>query len=315
MTPPVLLTIWRRPEATRRVLDRVREAQPGRLLIAGDGPGADADRATVMATRRLVEAGVDWDCDVETLYRDRNRGCRAAMSEALDWFFERVPEGIVLEDDCVPHRDFFGYCAELLDRYRDDDRVLHIGGDNSSHAAWGSDDSYRFVRWSKVWGWASWRRAWQQYDRDLHLWRARTRGGRARRVLPDRFDREVWVPRFERLRTEGRPDTWDYQWIATGLLHDGLAIVPRVNLVTNVGFGPEATHTRRAASPLAEQPTGPILPLHHPDTVALDEVTDRHLLLHSHGGLRVQRRRRPPALGRLLRCRRPRGTVGLTGRS
>lgn len=292
--PPVLLTAWRRPAATTRVLAAIRAAAPPRLFVATDGPRQDGDRPAVHATRRLIAAGVDWDCEVHELHRERWLGCGRAMAGAIDWFFSHVDEGIVIEDDCLPHPDFFPYCAELLERYRDDPRVMHIGGDNAPGIGWDAPDSYRFIRWPKVWGWATWRRAWQYYDRDLSEWAARTRGHRARRVLPDRQDREVWIPRLERLRTTGRPDTWDYQWVATLVLRGGLSVLPASNLVTNIGFGPAATHTRDPANPQAARPSRAILPLHHPDGVRLDRAADRAALLLSHGGRRRPDRRRGP---------------------
>lgn len=278
-TPPVLLTVWRRPEATRFVLDGIRRARPAQLFVASDGPREDEhEQLLVEATRQVVARAVDWDCEVATLHRDENLGCRLAMSGAIDWFFDNVPEGIILEDDCVPHADFFPYCAELLERYRHDDRVVHITGDNSIALTWEGGDSYKFVRWPLVWGWASWRRSWIHYDRDLEAWTAATRGWRARRVLPDPIDREVWLPLLARLRDTGEPDTWDYQWTATVLRRGGLSIVPRVNLVTNMGFGPHATHTFDQDSPRAHRPAAEILPLRHPSVARLDRDVDRQLL-------------------------------------
>lgn len=289
--PPVLLTVWRRPDATARVLAAIRAARPKQLFVASDGPrdGTD-DAALVTATRRLVEEVVDWDCEVATLHRERNLGCRRAMAGGLDWFFSRVEEGIVLEDDCVPHPDFFGYCAELLERYRDDPRVMHIGGDNSAGVTWDGPDSYRFVRWPMVWGWATWRRAWLTHDRDLVAWSEAVRGRRARRVLPDPVDREVWIPLLERLRVTDQPDSWAYRWVATVVRQGGLAVLPRVNLISNVGFGQEATHTTDAEHPRADRASAPILPLRHPPTVEWDPTADRLLLERTGGRLKAARR-------------------------
>ena len=291
-TPPVLLTVWRRPDSTHRALEAIRAARPKRLFIASDGPRNEEERALVAETRRLVATGIDWDCEIETLHRERNLGCRLAMAGAIDWFFDHVPAGIILEDDCVPHPDFFPYCAELLERYRDDDRVMHIGGDNSTDLTWDGDDSYRFVRWPQVWGWATWRRAWHHYDRDLAAWTRATAGRSARSILPDPVDREAWMPTLARLRDRGEPDTWDYQWTATIVRLGGLATVPRINLVSNIGFGPGATHTQDPDHPRADRPMGPVLPLRHPDEIRLDAVTDRLLLERTGERPRAMRRLR-----------------------
>jgi hypothetical protein len=263
---PVLLIVWNRPAETRRVLEALRSVRPSRLYVAGDGPRGEPEAAVVSEVRELVALMVDWPCQVSTNYWSGNSGCRVGVTRAIDWFFEHEDEGIILEDDCVPHPDFFTFCDELLARHRQDERVMHIAGDNTAAVTIPQDWSYCFVRYPHIWGWATWRRAWRHYDRDLKEWAAFRDSGQIPDLFPDEVRRETWVPIFDRLLNEGIPDTWDWQWAATILMRNGVCIQPTRNLISNVGFNERATHTRRA-SVRAEAPLESILPLRHPPVV------------------------------------------------
>ena len=303
---PVLLITFRRPGTTTEVLDALRAAAPSRLFVAGDGPRPDRpdEVRAVVETREVVARGVDWPTELRTRFHDDNLGCRRAVVDAIDWFLGEVGEGIILEDDCVPHPDFFGYCAELLERFRDDERVWCIGGDNSGGVGLPGAASYGFVRNPQIWGWATWARAWARYDRDLAGWAAIRGTPAVRRALPDPLERRVTVETLDRLLEEGVPDTWDYQWIASCLFGGGLCAVPRQNLIRNVGFGPDATHTLEA-NRRAFAGTGSVLPLVHPRLIAADPRTERELFDRTRGGARLRAERSPSvrlrrALRRLL---------------
>jgi hypothetical protein len=274
MDTPVLLLVFNRPEFTRRMMAAVREYRPRVLYVAADGPRdtepADAERCRLA---RAVATQVDWPCELRTLFRERNLGCRDGVADGIDWFFEQEPAGIVLEDDCVPAPTFFRFCGELLERYRDDARVMQVCGTNILAASNLVADSYAFTRFGPVWGWASWRRAWRQYDRAMAWWPE----ARQRRALAEVIDDTAEVAAREALYDRlhrGEIDTWDYQWGAIKLVAHGLSIVPRVNLISNIGFGPDATHTR-GPDPRADLPTGTLtFPLVHPATVATSAVCD-----------------------------------------
>jgi hypothetical protein len=302
---PVLLTAHRRPATTAQVIDALALVEPQRLFVALDGPRTDVpgERHAVDNVRRLVEEMVTWPCELTIRASDNNLGCRVAMTSALDWFFGHVEEGIVLEDDCVPHPDFFRYCEELLDRYRQDSRVMCISGDNSARISpvTGNDSSYFFVRQPLVWGWATWRRSWALYDRDLEGWAAmRSDLSQLRRMFPDPVERRFQRHVLDRLRESGRPDTWDYQWDFTLAANNGIAVIPRVNLVSNVGFGPGATHTSALSAIRSDVPTEPILPLRHPTAVSRDPVAERQIADRVHG---LAKHRRRGVQGVLLRVR------------
>ena len=155
---PVLLLTWRRPETTRQVIEAIRPVAPSRLYVASDGPRNAVEARAVDATRALMTQLVDWPCQIKTRYSETNQGCQLGVSAAITWFFEHEQAGIVLEDDCVPHPDFFPYCRELLMRYWDDSRVWCISGDNFQAGVWRGEGSYYFSRYNHCWGWATWRR-------------------------------------------------------------------------------------------------------------------------------------------------------------
>ena len=275
--PPVLLLVCDRPDLTRRVVERIREARPRQLYVAADGARSDAAAAQEV---RVSALEIDWECDVVTLFRDRNLGCKEAVGSAVTWFFEHVEEGVILEDDCVPDPSFFRYCAELLERFRDDERVAGIGGNSfrDAHAAGGS---YTFSIYNQTWGWATWRRAWSHYDGTLALWPGLRETGWLEDFLRDRPAARFWREVFDR-DLRGEIDTWDFAWTLACWVQNGLTVHPGVNLVSNIGFDERATHTRNAASPLAAVPAERIeFPLVHPP-VARDREADRFTAEHVH---------------------------------
>lgn len=268
-TSAILFVIFNRPETTRQVFEQIRQAQPKRLYVAADGPRPDrqTDLPLCSRTRSVIEQ-VDWDCQVFTLLRRENLGCKYAVSSAITWFFEHEPEGIVLEDDCVPNWSFFRFCDELLERYRNEARVTAICGANFQKGAWHPAESYYFSRNTHVWGWASWRRAWNRYDVEMKGWPVFTATNKLKEIFP-----ESWAARYFWMRllsdvAAGKVDTWDYQWTWTSWQHGGVSILPARNLVKNIGFNSEATHTKHTEAWLLEMKAEEItFPLVHPDAV------------------------------------------------
>jgi hypothetical protein len=258
------------------VFERIRAARPERLLIVADGPRADrAGEADLCRQTREVVARVDWPCDVRTNYSDANLGCKRRVASGLDWVFEQAPEAIILEDDCVPEPTLFRFFDEMLARYRDDDRVMMVSGTNPL-GAWKRDrQDYHFSYCGSIWGWGSWRRAWRSYDADMKLWA----DDDVRQCVKDVFaEPELYEGRIAAYDAvaRGKVDTWDMQWSFARIIQSGLSVVPAVNLVSNVGFGPGATHTHKAGSPVADLPTTPMtFPLREPPCLAVDREYDR----------------------------------------
>jgi hypothetical protein len=264
---PVVFIIYRRSDLTARVFAEIRRAKPPKLLVIADGPGVDrpGDPARCQATRAVIDK-VDWDCEVIGNYSEVNLGCKVRVASGLDWAFNTVEEAIILEDDCVPHPTFFRFCQELLDKYRSDERVMMISGDNFGEGCQGTENSYYFSRSFHMWGWASWRRAWRNYDLQMALWPSLRGKDRLTDLLSEPRLVNHWQPIFDDTYS-GKIDTWDYQWQFAGFVQGGLSIMPAVNLVSNIGMGQDATHTK-VDTGWGNLPTaGMKFPLKHPNNV------------------------------------------------
>ncbi|TGK30900.1 hypothetical protein EHQ12_18795 [Leptospira gomenensis] len=244
---PILFLVFNRPEETRKVFDSIRSRKPSRLYIAADGPRENRPEEKERCEQvRSIVRSVDWSCEVKTLFREKNLGCKRAVSEGIDWFFENEEEGIILEDDCLPSDQFFLFCEHMLAEFRNDPKVMHIAGTNFIHERKkiGSEEIY-FSRYPQVWGWATWRRAWGKYLRSAEVWkRLLVSPWKGSRSYVIRF----WEDRLEKTYS-GLIDTWDFQWVYTLNVEGGLAVNPPVNLVENIGFGEGSSHTDAADDP------------------------------------------------------------------
>jgi hypothetical protein len=203
-------------------------------------------------------------------------GCRRRVSSGIDWIFSQVEEAIILEDDCLPHPTFFRYCAELLERYRDDDRIFHISGDNFRGGVVDGQDSYFFSRYNFIWGWASWRRAWKHYDVDMKVWPQVRDGKWLETLFGNRAVAENWKAQFQPIY-DGVVDTWDYQWAMAMWANSGMSIRPKVNLISNIGFDADATHTTTVTKNANIPVQAMKFPLRHPAFMMRDGVEDQYL--------------------------------------
>jgi hypothetical protein len=297
---PILLILWRRPDCTARLLAALRELRPTRLFIACDGPRPShpAEAAQVAAVQALIDEQVDWPCQIERRYSPVNQGCRDGVSAAISWFFEQVEAGIILEDDCLPHPDFFPFCAALLERYADDRRVFTIRGSNYQQGIQWGDGSYFFSLHANPWGWASWRRAWARYQPSQQLWpRFRTSAAFAA-LFPDPIEARFWRDSLDSLLgihgSAPFADTWDFQWMLACWLERGLSVVPNVNLVANIGFSDGSSHCSGGAW-FENQPVHPLpAPYVEPALLLPDPEADRTFFLTRCNGhaLHVEARRR-----------------------
>ena len=242
---PILLLVFNRPDTTKKVLESIRQVQPKYLFIAADGPreGRASDVEKCAATRQLVLNSIDWDCEVKTLFRDRNLGCGHNPASAITWFFDSVEEGIILEDDCVPTPFFFTYSETLLQRYRSDDRVMHISGHNPI-APYPSQNPLLLSKYSFIWGWATWRRAWKNYDYQMQSWAEPNSKQTVKDACLNGKEWKYWKQAFDRYSSGDNKSVWDYQWQFALFINKGLSIVPSHSLIENIGIGhPDATHT------------------------------------------------------------------------
>lgn len=286
MKSAVLFLVFNRPDTTKQVFEAIRKAQPPRLYVAADGPRADrqGERERCEEVRRIATA-VDWDCEVKTLFRERNLGCKIGVSSGIGWFFEHEEEGIIIEDDVLPNSDFFIFCESLLHLYAENDRVWMITGNNFQDGQKRGAGAYYFSRYTHIWGWATWRRAWRYYDRDLSFWKEWEKSNAWLQLWSDKVERNYWEKIFNRMFAH-EIDTWDYQWTASAWYHGALTATPHVNLVSNIGFGEDATHTTSANSSHAEIPVQPLGELRHPASIEQDKIADRYVFDHVFGGKR-----------------------------
>jgi len=239
---PVLFLIFNRPDTTARVFAQIKKVQPKFLFVAADGPRKDKDgeKEKCRKVREIVMNEIDWDCNVKTLFRDENLGCGKAPANAITWFFENVDEGIILEDDCVPDESFFTFCSVLLDRYRMDERIMHIGGDNFQFGKLRGDGDYYYSMLTHNWGWATWKRAWKLYEFYVE------NNEKGKSNIDFSYDNKMYIDYFKNIYLQAsanRMDIWDYQWQYAVAKNNGIAICPNKNLVKNIGFGEDATHT------------------------------------------------------------------------
>lgn len=279
--PPVVLLIFNRPEFVRRVVDAIRSVRPRQVFVVADGPrgGVHSDKIACSHARAEVKHGINWPCEVRWELTEQNLGCGRRVASGLDWVFSQVEEAIVLEDDCVAAEKFFPFCAELLDRYRDDARVGAIGGANFQPRDVSNGVGFYFSRYPHVWGWATWRRAWRGYDHAMVDWPAAKREGWPRDYFGTAREAEFWTRVLDRV-WEGEIDSWAYRWAFAVWRRDWLAALPATSLVTNIGFGDASTHTKRVPAGLGTNAQEQPWPLGIVPDIARNEAADRRTFEH-----------------------------------
>lgn len=274
---PVLYIIFNRPDATASSFEIIRNIKPKKLYVAADGPrrGVQGDPIKCMQTRAQIN--VDWDCDLKQLFRQENRGCGKGPAEAIDWFFENEEFGIILEDDCIPNSDFFHFMESMLDMYKNNEKVFNVSGCNLGYSG-NIPHTYFYSKFMNMWGWGTWRRTAKEVDYSLSFLK---KEGKTRKVLYNRlkygfFDYDYnwinfWEAKVHEIWEKRDIDFWDYHWILNQLYFEKLSIIPAVNLVKNIGFDSNATHTLSPDHPIAFRDTFQLeWPLKHPSKVSLN---------------------------------------------
>jgi hypothetical protein len=277
MRAPVALIIFNRPDVTSRVAETVAKARPSRVFVVADGPRPDrpgeAEKCT--ATRAVIER-IDWPCEVVKRYSEVNLGCGRGPASGIGWVFEQTDRAIILEDDCLPHPTFFRYCDDLLELYGDDDTIMQIAGSNFQHDHKRGDASYFFSCFKICWGWATWRRAWKHMDMSMKLWPELRDTSWLINLVGNAEAAQYWAVKFEDAwRAGGAIDYWDYQWLFATWVQNGLCTMPNVNLISNIGFSEDATHTTWKESKWANLPLEEMqFPLQHPSRILPDKEAD-----------------------------------------
>lgn len=274
LSTPITFIFFNRLDTTLKVLECIRKAQPERLYLISDGARTErnGEKELVESIRNQVEAGIDWPCKIFKNYAEKNMGCHKRMASGITWVFEQEETSIILEDDIIPVPAFFQFCEELLIKYKNEDRVTYITGNNIYHD-YPIKDSYLFSKFPSIWGWATWRRAWKFFDDSPAVWEKMKKANTI-----ESYYGPKWA-KFYKAQIEkaymGELDTWDYQWEASRMYHNGLGIIPKYNMIENIGFNrDDATHTR-GNSMYDFTKKNVEFPLMHPDSVQCDENYDR----------------------------------------
>jgi hypothetical protein len=251
--------------------------RPAKLFVAADGPrtSREGEKERCEAVRKLILRGIDWECDVQTKFSDVNLGCGKAESSAMLWFFETVGEGIVIEDDTLPDTTFFNYCKEMLSYYRNDESIRMIGGNNFQNGKKRGNGSYYFSNITHSWGYASWMRAWNDYDFPLATFNELKIKQLIERKFSKADERHYWMKVYHNMGA-GIYDTWDFQFLFKMWENDAMCIIPNENLVTNIGFGNNATHTTSAEDPASNRPLGSITKIIHSNKKEPSFEADRY---------------------------------------
>lgn len=292
---PILLVTFNRPDTSKLVFEKIKELKPSVLYIFSDAPriGNVDDEIKVDDTRRIFD-DINWECSVHKSFQETNLGCGVGVSFAIDWVFKTEEMAIILEDDCVPHISFFEYCSVMLNRYRDNDRIMHISGTRWNPEYITNESDYIFSRIGHIWGWATWRRAWTKYDFRMEKWPAYKKFDGTFNLFKEREIAKYWDGAFDYVFNQKSKHTWDYQWQFTLFINNALAVVPSVNLISNVGT--MGVHASQTKSPNLFKQTSNWLDLKNPpQMIEADESFDmyhmsRHFLSHNSLVRKVYRR-------------------------
>lgn len=244
MKTPVLFIAFNRPEITKQTFEKIRRYQPTQLFIAIDGPRKDKpdDSTKIDEVKKIILNSIDWECDIKKRIQKNNLGCGYAPSEAISWFFEYVTQGIIIEDDCICEEDFFSFCEKMLDAYQKDEKVMHVAGSNFLKKT--IHENAYMSKYNPVWGWATWKRAWQHFSFDINYSSKEDFKAFEKEYVFSSKEKKQWKRIFEMINHSQRKDIWDYQWTYHIWKNKGICIQSGKNLVSNIGFGKESTHMR-----------------------------------------------------------------------
>jgi hypothetical protein len=273
---PILLLIFNRPNHTRTVLERIRMLRPKNLFVVADGPrkGNIEDIEKCRLTRETATTMVDWDCKLTTLFRDENLGCGAGPANGISWFFTQVEQGIILEDDCLPDLSFFNFCEMLLDRYKNNAHIMHISGNNFQDGIRRGEFSYYFSVYTHNWGWATWQDRWTRFDFQMKEYSDQSVKSASSFYKFSEDETLFWQRSFGSMVAQNKRDIWDFKWMFAVWQNKGYSILPQVNLVTNIGFDDQATHTYNMPDHITSLRARTLSKIEHPPDVALDREAD-----------------------------------------
>ena len=281
---PILLITWKRHKKLSKVIDSLRKIKAQKIYVACDGANKNniEEELQVFETRKVIENEINWEYKyLKKLFSNNNYGCMNGVSKAINWFFKNEKEGIILEEDCLPHPDFFQFAEELLEKYRFDKRIWSISGTNFQKGKWVGKYSYYFSLYPQIWGWATWRRCWKEYDVNMKSWPEFRNSKILNSIFENNHTVNFWEKRFDKMYHFKEPDTWDFQWLYCVLRNSGLNIIPNMNMVENIGFGPDATHTKGQLDinlkiQNFEPKSTNVIPIKHPNYIVRSQKADNY---------------------------------------
>lgn len=273
-TTPILVIIFNRPNLVQGLFNELKKQKPKQLFVFCDGARKDklGEIELLQQSKSIFETQIDWNCDLKTNYLEENKGAGRAISSAIKWFFENVEQGIIFEEDCFPHQDFFPYCEELLEKYKDDEKVMFIGGNNFQRRKV-TQYSYYFSAYPHIWGWSTWKKTIEGYSFDIDDISKNEMKQIFKRYFDSWHEKEYWYDRFKLVKNN-RINSWDYQLMFNIWRKNGVAIIPVVNLVKNVGFSKDALHCKNYNDKNARLTLNNILPIMHPPKIEINKKAD-----------------------------------------
>ncbi len=278
---PILFLIFNRPDTTKLVFESIKRIKPAKLYIAADGARKHKVGEDLLCkeTRSIIDL-IDWECEIKTLLRTENLGCKIAVSSAIDWFFENEEQGIILEDDCLPNESFFNFCEQLLNQFKENKEIMHISGNNFQDGITRGDGSFYFSKYNHIWGWATWKRAWKLYNVKLEIEDKKEIEIFIEKNFETKKERLFWTKLYNNF-IQSSIDTWDYQWTYAIWKNNGLSIIPNKNLVSNIGFDSNGTHTNgNDILGLGNTRTFAISKIINPSIIAINKKADKYTLDH-----------------------------------
>ena len=286
MKTPLLLLLFNRPELTKKLIARLKLIKPKKIYINIDGPrnGNLKDQVLCKEVLKLIKK-IEWPCKKYIKINKTNKGCRKSVYNAITWAFLKENKLIILEDDCFPSNFFFGYCEQLLKKYKYENKIKVISGSNFQKNKFGEADYY-FSKYLHCWGWATWKRAWKNYDNSMSFWKSFQKSSNWNDLFTNNSEKKYWKKKFDLVK-EYKIDSWAYVWLASVWYNQGLTIIPNKNLVKNVGFESDATHTTGYdLDKYSREINGKKIPeIKHPIIIKNNKIADQLLFKHHFNGM------------------------------
>lgn len=265
---PILFLIYNRPNISAKAFSSIAKIKPKYLYVAADGPKDEVDRSLCFKTRDKIKSLINWDCDLKTLESRENIGCKSSVIGAIDWLFKNEDRGIILEDDCDASEDFFRFCKEMLELYKNEEKVMHISGENPLDRKVGNA-SYYFSPIEHCWGWATWKRAWDHFDPDMENFPAYKANKSLKQIFDRKKDIFYWDKIFDDIYSDRLNSSWAYIWTFSIFQKSGVCVTPNYNMISNLGFGKEATHSKVYDKNLANRNFENLGNISHPESISI----------------------------------------------